>query len=1002
MPLPYDKLLLNRGGGIIDVAQQAEQGDCAILAIGLGGTGTDGLRKLKEKVYNRVRPSDPGEAVPRYDHIRFLSVDCDVLGMQRSWEWDHGYGQLDPASEFFDISYDGSIAALFKNKSQELAHDMCYREWLQFKKMGEMNWGSADAGTGGIRQLGRYLLMDHASDFLSTLEMEIRTALAGLDSASVYVHIFSGMGGGTGSGTFLDTCYLVRKAIDDVGVPGSMVMGYFFLPDVNLRPVVDAMTQKYIRSNGYAAMQELDYCMSFEENGDSWHQEYPGIGMVRDSRPPVDLCHLISGVSAAGTLKSYDYAIEATTDYVMDFVVKAQDPTNFGLQSHHNNIISATGQVQKPAGAVYSYIAVGASAAIIPYKQILTYLAAGTWSKMSALAHAKPSDRDAEDFMASIGLTFNSIQQRMMGSANMQFPAVPAKDADILSNRNIVVNHYNDLQARAEGCFAEMLEKLSAPLDGYGEGCGVPGSLMAEILKGLRGLMADPEKGPAYACAMGEAVKWRLEGISASAAEQHGHLAFNMDDHIYPAYQTADRELTAMGNKALKIGLGQAVKRYQSCTREVALTNAELKLCEDMQELCGALSREVAKLMSGFAYPCREMAQRLDATFESDMEWLLWDEDGGADNFERLIVTISDLKNSLEETLRQIDAATVGHALLAMLLSDEGMKGWGPNGREALLAHCVSDFFIKEFNDWSTKSFTTYLQERYQTDAPAALAAAVKSNLLGSVVADAQPLFWSAMGYSISDAVPVQYISIPATAPVVAAAAAAGPFWGPGAIPKIRMTNATDRMSVLTCYAGIPMWGYKGVELYELDNAHSAGRHIYETPEIVEGIEPPVDARDWTQLPSLIPVSRRGADDYDPPSRHQAERAKWDVARALQIGEDGQIIKKNAAGDSFIIRTLDDGFMQEVRAIYDAAMKKTSEDKVAAQKRLEAMDANRRYATKTYTLATVTNDQNDIDLCIDMLGRSPIYEAIVEQEIARNEEIAKDIKDLTPHIDQTL
>ena len=58
------------------------------------------------------------------------------------------------------------------------------------------------------------------------------------------------------------------------------------------------------------------------------------------------------------------------------------------------------------------------------------------------------------------------------------------------------------------------------------------------------------------------------------------------------------------------------------------------------------------------------------------------------------------------------------------------------------------------------------------------------------------------------------------------------------------MTNATDRMSVLTCYAGIPMWGYKGVELYELDNAHSAGRHIYETPEIVEGIEPPVDARD--------------------------------------------------------------------------------------------------------------------------------------------------------------
>ena len=712
-------------------------------------------------------------------------------------------------------------------------------------------------------------------------------------------------------------------------------------------------------------------------------------------------------MSAAGTLKSYDYAIEATTDYVMDFVVKAQDPTNFGLQSHHNNIISATGQVQKPAGAVYSYIAVGASAAIIPYKQILTYLAAGTWSKMSALAHAKPSDRDAEDFMASIGLTFNSIQQRMMGSANMQFPAVPAKDADILSNRNIVVNHYNDLQARAEGCFAEMLEKLSAPLDGYGEGCGVPGSLMAEILKGLRGLMADPEKGPAYACAMGEAVKWRLEGISASAAEQHGHLAFNMDDHIYPAYQTADRELTAMGNKALKIGLGQAVKRYQSCTREVALTNAELKLCEDMQELCGALSREVAKLMSGFAYPCREMAQRLDATFESDMEWLLWDEDGGADNFERLIVTISDLKNSLEETLRQIDAATVGHALLAMLLSDEGMKGWGPNGREALLAHCVSDFFIKEFNDWSTKSFTTYLQERYQTDAPAALAAAVKSNLLGSVVADAQPLFWSAMGYSISDAVPVQYISIPATAPVVAAATAAGPFWGPGAIPKIRMTNATDRMSVLTCYAGIPMWGYKGTEQYELDNAHNKGRHLYEEPAQVEGIEPPKDARDWTKLPSPLPVSKMGSGEHDPEFIDQAKRAKKDIEKALILDKDGKtgpdsIIRKAGDGSTFVIRTLDDAFMQNVRTEYDTAKDKSNDEKIAAQDRLHAMDANRSYATMTYTLATATADQGDVDNCTDMLARSPMYEEIVETEIARNKEIAKDIDDLTPHVDKNL
>ena len=1005
MPLAYDKLLLNRGGGIIDVVQQAEQDDCAILAIGLGGTGTDCLRKLKEKVYNRVKPDNPGEAVPRYDHIKFLSVDTDAKGMNKAEGADGGLGQLDLASEFFDISFDNSISALFKTKSQELAKDKSYREWLQFK---DIKANAADAGAGGIRQLGRFLLMEHAYDYLHTLEKEIQSALAGLDNASVYVHIFSGMGGGTGSGTFLDTCYLVRKAIENVGVASSMVMGYFFLPDVNLKNSVPPETQKYIKSNGYAAMQELDYCMSFEENGDSWHQQYPGIGVVADQRPPVDLCHLVSGVGSAGAMKKdpYSYAIEATTDYVMDFVVRAEDPTNFGLQSHHNNIVMATGQVQRPAGASYDYIAIGAAAAIIPYKQILTYLAAGTWKKMSGLAADKPSDKDVTDFMASIGLTFNSIQQRMSSSANMQFPAVPAKDGDVLSNRNIVVGHYNDLQARAEGSFAEMLKKLSSPLDGYGEGCGVPGSLMAEILKGLRGLMADPEKGPAYACAMGEAVKARLEGISASAAEQHGHLAFNMDDRIYPAYQTADRELTAMGNKALKIGLGQAVKKYQSCTREVALANAELKLYEQMQELCSVLGRETTKLMTNFAYPYLEMAQRLGVTFQADQDELTGAATGKDDEFEQPIVTIKDMEGNLNETLRQIDAKTVGHALLSMLLSEDGMKGWGPNGREALLAHCVSDFFIKQFNSWSAKSFTTYLQERYQTTDMTSLAGSVKNNLLNGIVTHAQPLFWSAMGYSVNDSVPVQYISIPTTAPVIAAAAEQLGKLG-GVQPIVRKTNATDRMSVLTCYAGIPMWGYKGTEQYELDNAHNKGRHLYEEPAQVEGIEPPKDARDWTKLPSPLPVSKMGSGEHDPEFIDQAKRAKKDIEKALILDKDGKtgpdsIIRKAGDGSTFVIRTLDDAFMQNVRTEYDTAKDKSNDEKIAAQDRLHAMDANRSYATMTYTLATATADQGDVDNCTDMLARSPMYEEIVETEIARNEEIAKDIDDLTPHVDKNL
>lgn len=66
---PYKKLLYSAGGGIIDRAQQSQQDDCAVLAIGLGGTGIDCLRCLKAKVYERLLPDNPNNPVPKYKHI---------------------------------------------------------------------------------------------------------------------------------------------------------------------------------------------------------------------------------------------------------------------------------------------------------------------------------------------------------------------------------------------------------------------------------------------------------------------------------------------------------------------------------------------------------------------------------------------------------------------------------------------------------------------------------------------------------------------------------------------------------------------------------------------------------------------------------------------------------------------------------------------------------------------------------------------------------------------
>ena len=46
----YNQLLYSAGGGIIGNKHKAEQAECVTLAIGLGGTGINCLRKLTRQV----------------------------------------------------------------------------------------------------------------------------------------------------------------------------------------------------------------------------------------------------------------------------------------------------------------------------------------------------------------------------------------------------------------------------------------------------------------------------------------------------------------------------------------------------------------------------------------------------------------------------------------------------------------------------------------------------------------------------------------------------------------------------------------------------------------------------------------------------------------------------------------------------------------------------------------------------------------------------------------
>ncbi|GFH42510.1 hypothetical protein Hs30E_10610 [Lactococcus hodotermopsidis] len=361
----YQKLLLNCDGGINDVIQQSEQDNCAVVCIGLGGTGVDCLKNLKAKIYNRVRPDNPDSAVPVYSHIKFLAVDTDKNGMQHANEDSADISKIELDTEFFDLSYGGDIFGLFKEYGPMLENKPEYKEWLRHKDIKVL---FAKAGAGGARQIGCYLLMERAQDFVEKISSLVTQATTGLVQPKTYVHIFSGLGGGTGAGTFLDVCYLVQEALGRK-LANSFIRGYFFLPDVNIATGLDRETEANVQVNGYASLQDLDYCMDFESNGDKWSQNYSGIGLVESQKPPVDICHLVGTRDANGNVVNgaYKYAMNVVTDYFMDFVVKTSN--NFTMESHISNFTTQKAQVDKCYGGLYEYCLLGALNATLPFKE---------------------------------------------------------------------------------------------------------------------------------------------------------------------------------------------------------------------------------------------------------------------------------------------------------------------------------------------------------------------------------------------------------------------------------------------------------------------------------------------------------------------------------------------------------------------------------------------------------------------------------------------------------
>ena len=226
------------------------------LLIGLGGTGFKAILNAKKMFYENY-----GEIPPM---IGFLGIDTDRPGLENAFVTTKDGTKISlNRSEQLTICVDSPRDIYDRNRSRDLF------DWVPDANVADLV--DLTIGAGQTRSNGRFAITvneNAASGFIMNKLTQVNNAeildndkykLLGADTE---VHIVFSLGGGTGSGTFLNTAYLIKRLL-----PNVKISGYAVLSDVFRSMVPGAMSAR-VRPNGKGAIIDLDYLAHLDPNSE--------------------------------------------------------------------------------------------------------------------------------------------------------------------------------------------------------------------------------------------------------------------------------------------------------------------------------------------------------------------------------------------------------------------------------------------------------------------------------------------------------------------------------------------------------------------------------------------------------------------------------------------------------------------------------------------------------------------------------------------------------------
>lgn len=840
----YNELLISAGGGIISRSQQAEQAKAATIAIGLGGTGVSCLRELKREVFNKLQPdSFPGD-IPSYSHIKFLAVDTDKTSLGDTGAID----TIDNNTEFFDISCSDIISLL--NRVTTLKNDP-HLTWL----CDDIAILGSTTENCGVRQIGRLLFMQLSKEFECKIEELIESVKRNLPSdAPLNIHIFTGMCGGTGSGIFLDVCYIVQYALKKLGLYGrAQTCGFFFLPDINIDNVSNDDAKMHIAANGYAAMEELEYSMRMYEKGDEWNQAYNGFSVITSAQP-VKNTFLISDRTINGSqMADYQHPFDMVADFVFEFMVNSYTPYRdydyYSLEAIVCNRIRRIGRIPKKYDASYDYCVLGASNNYLPYKEITTYLASKVFQGFGYLNTTWPTENELMEFVKTYGLRFEDIKSAMRRGV----PSVPnyAVDMGTLFDQcqgvdagripNILVNMRDATFAQISGKLETNRRSLIEEIeDTVGDDAGNIVSIISRIKSAIVFIATDATKGPYYATALLHTVQSKdlLNIIDGYIRENKETLGLAESD-LTIRMEDMNNRLMSFKN-ASRLSRKRKGEEYLGAVHAFYMKEAQIEECRELEIVLSRVKKQIEELYSNYYLKLKAVLEKLNITFAKNLIVLTNPVVENTSYFKPLL-TIQDLQASLDDTVKTMRIPVIVNHFITYLVDNDSM--W-LSQNESEISAAVTTFFLSELNSFTNKTIIDYLKVN-ETD-PSRLRKRIYDEIVYPTYKYASPLFWADSIYDISDASKMGYCSVPETSPEIQGAA--NDLHAADKSIDRRIVFSADRISFFNIFEGVPLAVYKGLsfcrDAYEnLPDKIWSGRHIYK--------QIPSKSNSWTNLPNI-------------------------------------------------------------------------------------------------------------------------------------------------------